>query len=158
MAETWPIDRPSRPMTPERRAKLRAHAESMLDIGPEDTLDMLDALDAAEAARHNERYADLLALREAEAENARLRERVAALPYTTPTGFTYEMPHDWPTLSNYVMNHLQGIVECWDDAECPPVPWTIPGIQRLMWNLLVRVSEENEYMQALAALEARDDD
>lgn len=90
MAETttpqrwWPIDRPSRPMTLERRAKLRAHAESMLGIGPEDTLDLLDALDAADAELALCGFPDCHYLRVTDgpaspllAERDRLRERAA---------------------------------------------------------------------------------
>ena len=38
---------------------------------------------------------------------------MAGLPYTTPSGFTYQMPTDWKSLSNLMTTYLMA----WQEEE-----------------------------------------
>lgn len=66
------------------------------------------------------------------------------LPYTTPTGHTYEKPYDWTALKRIMNDYLQAIIESWDEAERPPNPLADPMVAAIAWNAAVRAEDEIE--------------
>lgn len=63
------------------------------------------------------------------------------LPYTTPTGHTYEKPHDWASLKQSVNDYLQSAIESWDEPECPPNPLADPAIAAIAWNAAIQAGD-----------------
>ena len=68
-------------------------------------------------------------------------------PYTTPSGHTYEQPTDYRSLSNRVLDWQQSIIECWDEAECPPDPLSFRESAKIAWNEAVRANSEIERLR-----------